>query len=560
MSSFMDKLRVQQPESKLYQNDQYLNFDLIPMSSARRTWTPSAYVTYWATGGFAIYIYATSASLISYGLSGPQAITASLFSPIVLSIMCLLCGWVGSSHHISFTVASRASWGMKGTYFAVAVRVIPALIWDGIESLYGAEAVSTLIGTMSISWRDWDYPLANGTLQLTDLIGLFIYYLIFLIAMWFPPERLQKSFFVSCVGFVMVVAGLLIWSVSAAGGAGPYFNASYEAPKLSGNPGWAWMFGATASLGSAGVVVLGQADWNRFSAGGATGPAVAQLWACPLSIFLASVCSIIITSASSEVLGEAQWQPQLLLRAIQKHYDDSPRARAAVFFASLSIVFSQVCVNIILNSVSAAMDLMAFAPKWLNIRRGAYLVALIGICVNPWQLTVNAQTFLTVLSGFGIFYGPMAGILTADFWICRRRVLKLEDLYLGSKDSIYWYSGGWNLRAVFTFVVAFAPSFAGYVQECSNLVAPLTPEVKIAHLGFPLGFCIAIIVYPVLNFFWPMQGLGLGTTSHDENTLILPQGYDQTVPTQGRLSRTSDSDSGSDIEKKDDGSATVVPV
>lgn len=25
------------------------------------------------------------------------------------------------------------AWGMRGTYFAVAIRVMPGLIWDGIE-------------------------------------------------------------------------------------------------------------------------------------------------------------------------------------------------------------------------------------------------------------------------------------------------------------------------------------------------------------------------------------------------------------------------------------------
>lgn len=63
------------------------------------------------------------------------------------------------------------SWGMRGTYFAVFIRVMPGLVWDGIEAFWGGQAVSTCIGAMSLSWADWDYPLADGTLQLKDLIG-----------------------------------------------------------------------------------------------------------------------------------------------------------------------------------------------------------------------------------------------------------------------------------------------------------------------------------------------------------------------------------------------------
>lgn len=128
-------------------------------------------MVYWATGGFAIYNYTTGSSLIAFGLSGKQALAAGIFSPILLAALCVLCGWVGGSHHVTYTVASRMSWGMRGTYFAVFIRVMPGLVWDGIEAFWGGQAVSTCIGAMSLSWADWDYPLADGTLQLKDLIG-----------------------------------------------------------------------------------------------------------------------------------------------------------------------------------------------------------------------------------------------------------------------------------------------------------------------------------------------------------------------------------------------------
>lgn len=38
----------------------------------------------------------------------------------------------------------------------------------------------------------------------------------------------------------------------------------------------------------------------------------------------------LITSASAQTLGEAYWQPYLLLREIQKYHDNSASARAGV--------------------------------------------------------------------------------------------------------------------------------------------------------------------------------------------------------------------------------------
>lgn len=42
--------------------------------------------------GFAIYNYNTGSALISYGLSARQCLAAGILSPIVLVIMCILCG------------------------------------------------------------------------------------------------------------------------------------------------------------------------------------------------------------------------------------------------------------------------------------------------------------------------------------------------------------------------------------------------------------------------------------------------------------------------------------
>lgn len=89
-----------------------------------------------------------------------------------------LSQWIGGSHHVTYTVASRMSWGMRGTYFAVFIRLMPGLVWDGIEAWWGGQAVSTMIGTMSLRWANWTHPLAQGTMELKDFVGFVIYYVV----------------------------------------------------------------------------------------------------------------------------------------------------------------------------------------------------------------------------------------------------------------------------------------------------------------------------------------------------------------------------------------------
>lgn len=426
-----------------------------------------------------------------------------------MSVVSSTVQWPGGSHHITYTVTCRLAWGMRGSWFALFFRVMPALVWDGIEAWWGGQAVSTMIGTWSLTWANWDYPIANDTAQLKDFIGcrflfsslfllmkripssqncqakkkkkqqrkrterereretddeiclkewqihrvnafiyiyitttVILYHIVFLGVMWLPPEKLHRPFQVSFIGFTLVIFGLVGWSTHVAGGAGQYFRPDYQPPAvLAGSVGWASVYGATAVLGNTAVVTMGGSAWCRFARDNKTSMA-AQVIACPVFVYLAFALGILVTSASSDVLGAAYWQPFELMRYIQAHYDNSAGARAAIFFASAACALAQVCVNIILNSVAAAMDMAAYHPRWLTIRRCSYIVAAGGVITNPWQITTTAATFIQVLSGFGTFYGPISGILVADFWIVRKRLIKMRDLYIGNEESIYWYSHG----------------------------------------------------------------------------------------------------------------------
>ncbi|KAJ4393233.1 hypothetical protein N0V93_002441 [Gnomoniopsis smithogilvyi] len=533
---FIRGLEVKSPPGSTYAITQWVNSDLIPMDRSRRIWGGWKYVVYWATGGFAIYNYNTGSALIAYGLSAKQCLAAGILSPIILVIMCILCGWPGGSHHITYTVVCRLAWGMRGSYFPLFFRVMPAIVWDGIEAWWGAQAISTMIGTWSIRWANWDYPLADGTMQMKDFIGFIIYHIVFLGVMWLPPERLARPFQVSFAGFTLTILGLLIWSTHTAGNAGPYFAPDYQAPSvLAGSIGWASVYGATAVMGNVAVVTMGGSAWCRFASDNRRSM-IAQSVACPIFIYLAFAMGIIVTSASTQVLGTAYWQPFELMRYIQAHYNNSAASRAAIFFATASCALAQVCVNMILNSVAAAMDMAASNPRWLTIRRCSYIIAALGVCTNPWQITTTAATFIQVLSGFGTFYGPITGILVSDFWIVRKRLIKMRDLYIGNEESIYWYDRGFNWRAFLTFFLAIAPAFPGYILSCADIDGTPNNLMKLSRLGFITGFVVSVIVYPLLNMVSPPRGLGEGEDHHDEDVFVLPSAYDQSKPTQGTFS------------------------
>jgi NCS1 family nucleobase:cation symporter-1 len=59
--------------------------------------------------------------------------------------------------------------------------------------------------------------------------------------------------------------------------------------------------------------------------------------------------------------------------------------RGGVFFAGVGLAFSQLALNTVLNSVSTGMDIAGLWPRYINIRRGAYIMAIVCTCLTHFQ-------------------------------------------------------------------------------------------------------------------------------------------------------------------------------
>lgn len=177
---------------------------------------------------------------------------------------------------------------------------------------------------------------------------------------------------------------------------------------------------------------------------------------------------------------------------------------------------AQLGIDIVLNSVSAGMDLAGLWPRYLNIRRGAYILACAGFAVNPWQYLSNASVFLTVISGFGIFLAPFTGIMLTEYLIVRKRKLVLDDLYRSGPSSIYWYDYGFNWRAILSWTIGTAILMPGYIMALMDETA-YNGWVKLFHLNFVAGVPATMFLHWAVCKLAPPPGLGLGTDRHDDS-------------------------------------------
>jgi hypothetical protein len=71
-----------------------------------------------------------------------------------------------------------------------------------------------------------------------------------------------------------------------------------------------------------------------------------------------------------------------------------------------------------------------------------------GAAIFPWRLLSSSSSFIGWLVAYSSLLGPLLGVIVADFWLLRRRVLDVDGLYCAAPSGAYYYRGGYNPAAL----------------------------------------------------------------------------------------------------------------
>jgi len=413
-------------------------------------------------------------SMIALGLTWWQAIVAVVVGAIIGMIFIVLNSTPGSFYHIGFPIINRYVWGMYGSYFVIYNRILLSLVWYGVQAWIGGQCVYVCLEAI---WPNLEERIPNHIHATGLTTASFMTYVIFCVIslplIWIRPHKLKK-FMIFCVGSIFIFEiVILIWALATMDGFGSVITGKPDTQDKS--IGWSMLFAIISTVGGVSAGILNQADYARF----ARRPRDAirgQIAAAATYYILSAVIGILVTAATQRRYGEPIWSlPQLLIKIMHTGHS---RSRAAGFFAGAALVISQWGINIPGNALSGGFDFAATFPTFINIRRGAYITALLSNVVNPWQLLATASTFLQVLSSYSVFLGPMVGLMISSYYVVMQQKIRTEDLYHGDKSSIYWYTWGFNWRA--PVAVSNAP---GFPQDLEALtMQPVSDPLQLTPL------------------------------------------------------------------------------
>lgn len=444
-----------------------INDDIRPTRPDERHWSVFNMASLWVGMVVCVPTYMMASGLIEQGMSAWQAIFTVMLGNVVVLIPMVLNGIPGTKYGIPFPVLARASFGHNGAHVPSLLRALVACGWFGIQTWLGGAAVYELLNAvLSGGLAGAALPILGINLaQTLCFVGFWAVQLV-IIHRGVESIRVLETW----AAPVLIVAGLalLAWAWNAAGGFGSMMSGpSAFAPGQPKEGRFLEVFfpSLTAMVGFWATLSLNIPDFTRY-AKSQRDQILGQAIGLPTTMTLFTFIGVAVTSATPIIFGETIWDPTVLLGKLSEGGGWGGLLSVVISGSALSI--ATLSTNIAANVVSPANAMINLDPQRISFRMGGYVTAGLGLVMFPWKVLDSTGGYIyTWLIGYSALLGPIGGILVADYFLWRRGVLVVEDLF--QKDGQYRYVGGFNPVALVALFVAVLPNVPGFLHVAGAL-------------------------------------------------------------------------------------------
>ncbi|KAF4337595.1 uracil permease [Fusarium beomiforme] len=479
------------------------NDSIRPTPVKDRTWTSITYSAFWfAATANVSNLYAASTGQ-SAGLSMWEALACSLGGQLLAGCLMALNGRAGALYRIPFPVACRASFGTWGALWPTFNRAVMSIVWNGVNAVQGAQCLYVFLHAIFPSIANIpDIMGTKSALNSAQMLCFFLYWLINCAFLFVPVPRMRKLVHIKVAVFFGATIAFVAWTLSLSGNVRKTLN---EPATVKGSEkSWLILKFFFLGLASCGTFISNASDLQRY-ASKPNDVLAGQVVSFPLSNFLVGVFGNLIAAASKSIFGEVVWNPLITLDMLMAGDRHTSANRAGCALISFAYVYSTVFSAIFENSIPAGNDIAALMPKYITVKRGFFICAVISYAICPWYLLSSAAVFINFLSSYQIFLSAIAGILICDYYLLRRGLFDIPMLYSGHKDSSYHFFHGFNLRAFAVYLIAIAPNFYGFLSQM-GVHAPLGIQ-RFYYVAYPVGLFLAFGSYWLINTLFPAKSM-----------------------------------------------------
>ena len=437
------------------------NWDLVTINPNYKTWDWKDLFCFWGVNLQSIIGFSLIASLYTiYSLNTFVVFFGTILGSLLVYFFSNLIGKPSQKFGLPFVILLRSSLGFRGAKFFALIRSTVGIFMFGIQTYFISKAIGYLIRILIFTI---DNSLLDQEIFLTFLLGLNIIdwisftlaiifqALIFSVGMQFNKRLINISAITVYAGMIIFFFVVFLADVKVTSKAfldilnfGNFLDINNLAPLLT-------VAGTIFAYFS--IIIISYGDFSRYVKDEKNLKKGNLSLILNLIIFSFFAVFIVIGSdvflnLKFEDLDRIFTNPTDIIGK----FDNLKITIVVLFF----IIIASMSTNLVANFIPSQYSLINLIPSKLSFRSASYLISLAGFIIGAFWFTLLSQIgLLSFVDIFGSFFGPLLGVIIVDYYLIKESFLSNKDLYSAKSESVYYYSKGWHIKALYSVTLGF---------------------------------------------------------------------------------------------------------
>ena len=471
------------------------NWDLVTVNPNYKTWNWKDMFCFWGVNIQSVIGFSLIASLyIVYDLNTLVVFFGTILGSFFVYLFSNLIGKPSQKFGLPFTVLLRSSLGFKGAEYFGLLRGLVGIFMFGVQTYFLSKAFGYLIRILIFSI---DSSLLNKDIFLVFILGIDIIdwisfttviifqTLMFSIGINFNKRLINYSAITVYGGMLIFFFGVLLSDVKLTSQAF-YELLDYKNLLVNDNI-FALLTVAGSIFAYFSIIIVSFGDFSRYVKNEDELKKGNLSLIANLIIF--SIFSVFIVVGSDVFLNLRFLDLSSILTNptdIIGKFDNTLITVIAIFF----IIISSASTNLVANFIPSQYSLINFLPNSLNLKKASYIILIISFFIGVFWLTVLSQIgILSFVDTFISFFGPLFGVMVADYYLIKSQSISNKDIYSTEADSIYYFSKGWHIKGCYSI-------FIGFIFSASTIWNPNLMFLQ--SFGWIIGAFISSLTYYLL--------------------------------------------------------------
>ena len=437
------------------------NWDLVTVNPNYKNWNWKDLFCFWGTNVQSVIGFSLISSLyLMYSLNVFVVFFGIILGSFFVYLFSNIIGKPSQKFGLPFAVLLRSSLGFNGAKFFGLIRSLVGIFLFGIQTYFLSKILVYLIRILLFTIDDsilqqnifiFYYFGLNIIDWSAILISIIFQTLLFSIGIQYNKKLINFSAITVYVGmliffFVVFLSDVKITSEAFSNifNLNNFLDINNLAPLLT-------VAGTIFAYFS--ILIISFGDFSRYVKN------EKELKKGNLSLILNliifSFLSVFIVTGSDVFLNQKFSDMDRIFTNptdIIGKFDSLQITIVVLFF----IIVASASTNLAANYIPSQYSLINFAPSKLSLRSASYLISFCGLLIAIFWLTILSQIgILSFVDTFGAFFGPLFGVIVADYYLIKNQELSNKDLYSIDKESAYYYSGGWHIKGVYSLIIGF---------------------------------------------------------------------------------------------------------